>query len=64
MATPNEGENTELVIGLVGPIGTNLKAVKKVLSEELGKTGYSVEEIKISEDGDRPSGRRQKGLER
>lgn len=50
MATPNEGENTELVIGLVGPIGTNLKAVKKVLSEELGKTGYSVEEIKISED--------------
>ena len=50
MASPNDGENTELVIGLVGPIGTNLKAVKKVLSEELRKTGYSVEEIKISED--------------
>lgn len=50
MVTAEQGENTELVIGLVGPIGTNLKAVKKVFAENLKCAGYSVEEIKISTD--------------
>ena len=43
-------ENTELVIGLVGAVGTNLARVKKVIKEHLFDAGYKVEEIKISRD--------------
>ena len=47
MVTAEQGENTELVIGLVGPIGTNLKAVKKVFAENLKCAGYSLSLIHI-----------------
>lgn len=50
MAIPNISGNTELVIGLVGPIGTNLKGVKHVLKRHVESTGYCVKEIKLSED--------------
>lgn len=46
----SESENTELVIGLVGAIGTNLKRVKSVITDKLSKAGYDVDEIKMSTD--------------
>jgi len=43
-------ENSELIIALVGAVGTNLKAVKKILSEQIEKAGYEVRDVKISRD--------------
>ena len=49
MATQAMAGNTELIIGLVGPIGTNLKGVKHVLKKHIESTGYCVQEIKVSQ---------------
>ena len=43
-------ENSELIIALVGSVGTNLKAVKKILTEQIEKAGYEVRDVKISRD--------------
>ena len=42
-------QGPELVIGLVGPIGTDLKLVQKILSEELEKVGYQSIDIQLTE---------------
>jgi deoxycytidylate deaminase len=42
--------DSELVIGLVGAVGTDLKRVKDIISERLGVFNYSCDEIKISSD--------------
>jgi hypothetical protein len=39
----------ELVFGLVGPIGTDMKLVSRKLSEELKKVGYTAVEIRVSD---------------
>ena len=38
----------ELVIGLVGPVGTDLQLVTNVIRSELDKVNYSTETIRIS----------------
>ena len=43
-------DDYELVIGLVGAVGTELKQVIDLLKERLGLAGYAVELIKISSD--------------
>lgn len=42
--------DSELVIGLVGAVGTDLKRVKDIVSERLGVFNYGCDEIKISSD--------------
>lgn len=42
--------DSELVIALVGSIGTNLKAVAEILEERLKAFSYTTEHIKISSD--------------
>ena len=57
----NEGENhdllqtwnqydSELVIGLVGAVGTDLKRVADLLREQIRQVGYNVEIVHISKD--------------
>lgn len=46
LLTPIKGP--ELVFGLVGPIGTDMKLIVEVLREELAKVNYSVFEIRVS----------------
>ncbi len=50
MATNSTSGNTELIIGLVGPIGTNLRGVKHVLEKHIENTGYCIKEVKVSKD--------------
>lgn len=51
---PNSGEpvqakeNPELVIGLVGPLGTPLQDVFRLLKQELGNFGYNAVRIRLS----------------
>ncbi len=40
----------ELIIGLVGATGTDLNRVSELLKKQLGRTGYAVEVLKISEE--------------
>lgn len=42
--------DSELVIGLVGAVGTDLKRVRDLLSESLKRIGYAVHVVKISTD--------------
>ena len=42
--------DSELVIGLVGAVGTELRRVADVLAQQLGLAGYSVERVHVSED--------------
>ena len=42
--------DSELVLGLVGAVGTDLRRVRDVLEESLKRIGYSVEVVKISTD--------------
>ena len=57
----NEGENhdllqtwnqydSELVIGLVGAVGTDLKRVADLLREQIRQVAYDVEIVHISKD--------------
>ena len=41
---------SELVVGLVGAVGTELKQVTEVLQERLGAFGYTTEEVHVSTD--------------
>lgn len=43
-------DKSELVIGLVGAVGTNLKSIVDYLKDRLSIFGYSSEEIRISKD--------------
>lgn len=45
-----EDDNSELVIGLVGAVGTDMDNIKTAIKERLGAFGYSTEEIRISSD--------------
>jgi hypothetical protein len=45
-----EFADSELVIGLVGAVGTDLDVVSKHLKDRLEVVGYSVQEIRISHD--------------
>lgn len=42
--------DSELVIGLVGAVGTDLARVSQVLTEQLQRTGYTVQRVKVSSD--------------
>lgn len=42
--------DAELVIGLVGAVGTDLARVSELLTSQLGRTGYQVHPVKISRD--------------
>src|SRR5690606_14819855 len=42
--------DSELIIGLVGSIGTNLKAVAELLEERLKAFSYTTNHIKVSSD--------------
>ena len=42
-------EGPELVIGLIGPIGTNLRLVSEILCDELKKVQYNTVEIHVSQ---------------
>lgn len=42
--------DSELVIGLVGAVGTELKQVRDVLEERLKVFGYSAEQVRVSSD--------------
>jgi cytidine deaminase len=42
--------DSELVIGLVGAVGTDLKRVRELVTESLARIGYQVITIKISKD--------------
>ncbi|NRR31094.1 cytidine deaminase [Oxalobacteraceae bacterium] len=42
--------DSELVIGLVGAVGTNLAVITEIISERLKTFGYLCDEIKISND--------------
>ena len=46
----NDYRNSEVVIGLVGALGTRLEIIKRIIKEKLDVYRYSVEEIKISRD--------------
>ena len=48
MATEQLTQNTELVIGLVGAVGTDLGGVTHHLKQQLERAGYDVAELKIS----------------
>lgn len=48
-------ENSELIIALVGAVGTNLKAVKKILKDQVERAGYDFRDVKISRDVIRPA---------
>jgi len=41
--------NSELVIGLVGAVGTELRRMAEELAAQLGTAGYEVETIQVSE---------------
>lgn len=42
--------DSEIVIGLVGAVGTELTAIKQIIKERLATFNYSSEEIRISQD--------------
>jgi deoxycytidylate deaminase len=42
--------DSELVIGLVGAVGTDLKRVRELVTESLNRIGYEVITVKISKD--------------
>lgn len=46
----NHTLDSELVIGLVGAVGTRLKAVIELLNEQLFLAGYSTNVVKVSEE--------------
>jgi hypothetical protein len=49
--TPYESDfDSELVIGLVGAVGTDLDSVYKIIKERLSIFGYTTNEIKVSQD--------------
>lgn len=41
---------SELVIGLVGAVGTELDTIKRIIRQRLETYGYSIEEVKVSKD--------------
>ncbi|MDT8421873.1 MAG: anti-phage dCTP deaminase [Desulfuromonadales bacterium] len=45
---PQKIEYPELIIGIVGAVGTDLKSATKLIKDELNILGYSSEEIRIS----------------
>jgi len=45
----NQSFDPELIIGLVGAVGTEIRLVVDLLEERLRLAGYSTETIKISE---------------
>ncbi len=42
--------DSEIVIGLVGAVGTELTAIKQIITDRLATFHYSSEEIRISQD--------------
>jgi hypothetical protein len=42
-------QGPEIVVGLVGPVGTNLDAVKHALEDELSTVKYRVEHLRLSD---------------
>lgn len=46
----NKYANSELIIGLVAAVGTDLEHVKRVISERLPAFGYECNEIRVSRD--------------
>ncbi|MBH1908759.1 anti-phage dCTP deaminase [Serratia sp. IR-2025] len=48
--TSHSEPDSELVIGLVGAVGTDLEIVKNSIKERLSAFGYETEEIRISKD--------------
>lgn len=42
--------DSEIVIGLVGAVGTELTAIKQIITERLNTFNYTCEEIRISQD--------------
>lgn len=46
----SHGFDSELVVGLIGAVGTELDAVSSLLNERLKLAGYNVVEIRVSKD--------------
>jgi hypothetical protein len=46
----NNELDSELLIGLVCPVGTEKSLVIDLLKERLGRAGYSVQTVKVSQD--------------
>ena len=42
--------DSEIVIGLVGAVGTELTAIKQIIKERLETFNYTTEEVRISTD--------------
>jgi len=50
MNTQDQEIQSELIVGLVGAVGTEIKQVVELLNERLGLAGYNVQTIKVSKE--------------